>query len=405
MSGRNVANVSWGDHVEWGEGSSRLATAEDIARSVERWVTRDGARRIHFREHEYYRRYGRIVNGTWRSDLFESAPACDENDEILRRGHEAGIPVWLYVTVYDDLWLDTQWQWPWDPGTNWLGDYVRDHPQDVLVDRDGNERLWGVLDYNSDPARAYRVDVIQSLLGDRDWDGVFVCTRSQSRPAAHGDQFGYNEPSVDLYRRRLGADPRDERVDVDMDAWRHIRGEGLTRLLRDLRAMTWERGIGLGVGIPRAESMGPPIGNLALDWRRWADERLIDALVVGQISEICPSAWVHLWPEVEVEGYLADPVRGTGMRPLAEDLDARFGPACAAAGVELYLSRLHDHPHPEIEARLVDEHPLLTGIQYSTFRRDLGDAAAEMPWRRTLRWPEGRNAWDPERGLVRAEPP
>jgi hypothetical protein len=93
------------------------------------------------------------------------------------------------------------------------------------------------------------------------------------------------------------------------------------------------------------------------------------------------------------------------MRPLAEDLDERFGPACAAAGVELYLSRLHDHPDPEAERRLMDEHRDLAGIQYSTFRRDLGAAAAGMPWRRTLRWPDGLNAWDPERGLVRAEHP
>jgi hypothetical protein len=403
MDVRTIANVSWGDHVEWGEGSSRLATADDIARSVERWVTRDGARRIHFREHEYYRRHGRIVHGTWRNDLFESRSACDENAEILRRGHEAGLPVWLYVTIYDELWLDTDWAWPWDPGTNWLSDYVRDHPEDVLVDRAGQERLWGVLDYNADAARTYRVGVIEELLGDRDWDGVFVCTRSQSRPAAHGDQFGFNEPSARRYRERHGTDPRTQ--PFDLDAWRDVRGEGLTRLLRDLRVMTDARGIGLAVGMPRADVLGPPIGNLVLDWRGWAQERLVDALVIGQISEICPSAWVHLWPETPVEGHLADPVRGTGMRPLAVDLDEVFGPVCAETGTELYLSRLHDEPDPVVEAALLADHPQLAGIQYSTFRRDLGAEAARMPWRRTLQWPEGRNAWDPERGLVRAERP
>lgn len=398
-----IANVSWGDHVEWGEGSSRLATADDIARSVERWVARDGAGRIHFREHEYYRRYGRIVHGTWRSDLFESRSACDENAEMIRRGHEAGIPVWLYVTIYDELWLDTDWAWPWDPGTNWQSDYVRDHPEDVLVDRAGRERLWGVLDYNSEAARAYRVDVIRSLIGDGEWDGVFVCTRSQSRPAAHGDQFGFNDPSVRRYRDRHGSDPRADPIDIE--AWRDVRGAGLTQLLRDLRAMTDDRGVGLAVGIPRADVMGPPIGNLRLDWRSWARDRLVDALVIGQISEICPSAWIHLWPGSPVEGYLADPVRGTGMRPLDVDLGEVFGPVCAATGTQLYVSRLHDEPDADEETRIVDSYPAVTGIQYSTFRRDLGAAAAEMPWRRTLHWPDGLNAWDPARGLVRAERP
>ena len=403
MSGRNIANVSWGDHVEWGEGSAGLRSPDDFARSVERWVERDGAQRIHFREQEYYRRFGKVVHRTWRSDQFDHGPGFDENAEVLRRGQEAGLDVWLYVTIFDELWLDTDWYWPWDPGTNWLSDYVRDNPDEVLVDRQGRERLWGVLDYKSEAARAYRVEAIRTLLGEHEWDGLFVCTRSQSRPAAHGDQFGFNEPSIALYRERFGADPR--RDPFDVEAWRRVRGEGLTALLGDLRGLTRERGIALSVGIPRADVMGPPIGNLWLDWRGWADDRLVDALVIGQIAEICPSAWVHMWPEVEVDGYLADPVRGTGMRPLDEDIDERFGPAAAAAGVELYLSRLHDEPDPELEARLVDEHPALAGIQYSTFRRDLGADRALLPWARTLQWPDGRNAWDPERGLVRVERP
>ena len=403
MAGRNIANVSWGDHIEWGSDSARLASPDDFARSVERWVTRDNASRIHFREHEYYRRFGRVVNRTYRNTVFDEAPAFDENAEILRRGHEAGLPVYLYVTIFDELWLDSQWAWPWDPKSNWQSDYVRDHPEDVLVDRDGRERLWGVLDYNSAAARAFRVEAIRTLLGAHDWDGVFVCTRSQSRPAAHGDQFGFNEPSVALYRERFGSDPR--REPFDLDAWREVRGEGLTALLRDLRALTEEHGQALSIGIPRGDLMGPPIGNMALAWRTWVAEGLVDSLVIGQISEICPSAWVHLWPEAPVEGHLVDPIRFVGLRPLATDLNEVFGPACALADVELYLSRLHDHPNPTLEARLVDENPLLDGIQYSTFRRDLASAAAELPWRRTLQWPEGRNSWAPKRGLVRVELP
>ena len=401
--GLNIANVSWGDHLEWGAGSARLGTPDDFARSVERWVTRDGAGRIHFREQEYYRRHGRTLRPRPRDEIFLDRPGFDENAEIIRRGHQAGLPVYLYVTIFDESWLETDWAWPWDPTTNWLSDYVRDHPDDVLVDREGRERLWGVLDYNAPAAREYRVSVVRELLDEHDWDGLFVCTRSQSRPAAHGDQFGFNGPSLARYRERTGrdavADP------FDLDAWRAVRGEGPTALLRDLRTMTRERGKAMSVGIPRGDVMGPPIGNLALDWRGWARGRLVDSLVIGQISEICPSAWVHLWPEAPVSGHLLDPVRFVGLRPLADDLDAVFGPVMAAAGVELYLSRLHDHPDPAAEAALLAGHPLLAGIQYSTFRRDLGGDAASLPWRRTLQWPAGRNAWDPDRGLIRLELP
>ena len=401
--GRNIANVSWGDHLEWGEGSSRLGKPDDFARSVERWVERDGASRIHFREQEYYRRYGRVVHGSPRAEAFIDHLAFDENEEILRRGHEAGLPVYLYVTIFDELWLDTDWAWPWDPATNWQADYVRDHPDHVLLDRKGRDRLWGVLDYNEPEARAYRVSVIEDLLDEHDWDGLFVCTRSQSKPAAHGDQFGFNEASVALYRNEVGGDPRDG--SLDLDAWRRIRGRGLTTLIGDLRETTRRRSLPLSIGIPRGDYMGPPIGNLHLDWRSWLGDDLVDALVIGQISEICPSAWVWLWPGSEVDGQLLDPVRGTGLRPLAEDLDEVFGPVAGAVGKELFLSRLHDEPDQAAEARLVEEHPLLAGIQYSTFRRDLGPSAATLPWRRTLEWPDGPNSWDPDRGLVRLELP
>ena len=126
--------------------------------------------------------------------------------------------------------------------------------------------------------------------------------------------------------------------------------------------------------------------------------------MIGQISEICPSAWVHLWPEAPVEGYVFDPVRGVGIRPLDQDLDEVFGPACARAGVELFLSRLHDHPDPALEARSSRTSASSGNPVLDVPPRPRG-GRGRLPWRRTLRWPEGRNAWDPERGLVRLELP
>ena len=124
--------------------------------------------------------------------------------------------------------------------------------------REGRERLWGVLDYNAEEARAFRVQVIRELLEAHDWDGVFLCTRSQSKPARHGDQFGYNEPSLARYRARFGAeaDPRDPAA--DLDAWREVRGEGLTQLLRDVRALTDARGKAARDRHPARRRHGPP---------------------------------------------------------------------------------------------------------------------------------------------------
>ena len=111
---------------------------------------------------------------------------------------------------------------------------MRDHPEDVLVDREGRERLHGVLDYN---ARGAGVAGRASASCWAARMGRPVRLHAVAVPAGGAWRpFGFNE----LRRRPVsGANGRAIRATrVDLDAWRAVRGEGLTALLRDLRAMT-----------------------------------------------------------------------------------------------------------------------------------------------------------------------
>ena len=52
--------------------------------------------------------------------------------------------------------------------------------------------------------------------------------------------------------------------------------------MRDLHELTDERDMRLSIGIPRGDHMGPPIGNLHIDWGTWLGEGLLDSLVIGR---------------------------------------------------------------------------------------------------------------------------
>ena len=73
-------------------------------------------------------------------------------------------------------------------------------------------------------------------------------------------------------------------------------GEHLTGFLRELRHALQPRHRTLSIGVGARRRHGPPLGNMTLDWRTWARERLIDALIVNQNSSSAPSMWHQLWP-------------------------------------------------------------------------------------------------------------
>ena len=127
--------------------------------------------------------------------------------------------------------------------------------------------------------RRYTLDVIRKFSDAFPFDGVFLSVRSHSPPPDHADQFGFNEPIVREFERRYSKNIL--RQSFDLEAWRvcrrilhhaPARGTGAPRLSRAETLL----------GVPQGEHVGPPIGNMRIDWQRWVSERMVDELVVGR---------------------------------------------------------------------------------------------------------------------------
>jgi hypothetical protein len=179
-------------------------------------------------------------------------------------------------------------------------------------------------------------------------------------------------------RARHGVDILQQ--DFDLAAWRTLQGEFFTAFLRELRADLRQLGVGLSVGVPRGDIIGPPVGNWPLSWRTWAADGLIDALVIDQNSSQCPSMWHQLWPMHRGYGYLQNPLDDLHFPPLETMLRDDYGPVAQHTGIALYVARQW-HPRCAEDEAALRAAPGVTGLAFSTFRHDNPDVIARGDFR------------------------
>jgi hypothetical protein len=374
----NIASVSWPDHLVFGEDDGRLGSIDALARRMDRWQDELGATTLHWREVRTRRDHARTYAAPGNPHTQERRIREIEWDDfavVPRLAHERGMRAELYVSVLDE-------GRPLAPKrergrsyhnamhgqhVTWQTTFSRANPELTVTDRRGGVHQWGVLCFGYPEVRDHLRQRIREYVSEHEWDGVFLCLRTQARPAAFADQFGFNPPVVDAMRERHGADILTH--DFDLAAWRQVQGDFFTAFLRELRADLRSRGIGLSVGVPRGEIIGPPIGNWPIQWRTWAEEGLIDALIVDQNSSRCPSMWHELWPMHRGYGYLQNSLDELNVPPLRTMLRDEYGPMTARTGVACYVARQWRSRSPEEEAALCAE-PGVAGLVFSTFRHD-----------------------------------
>jgi len=381
----HIASVSWGDHLAFGEGDGRLATPDAVARRMARWRNELGATSLHWRV------FRRRITGR-----FEAAPGhvhpsqapdvtWSELDVVPRLARESGLTSWLYVSVFDEGWAlaapevravsyhnamhgrDVAWQ----------SAFSAAHPEWMERDANGVPQT-GVLALAWPEVRRHFVARFADWIRNSAFDGLFLCLRSQSKPASHGDAIGFPEPVRRRFLERHGVDIL--REDFDRQDWRDMRGEDLTALLRALREAMNGLGRRFAVGAPRGDVLGPPLGNMTLDWRTWLAEGLVDTLVVNQNSSRCPSMWHDLWPMHRGDGYVQNYLTGEGLPPLEVQLAAEYGPALAGTATRLYVARQWDERNEEREVELTAL-PGVNGLVFSTFRHDNPEAVRRNDWR------------------------
>ena len=272
----NIASVSWPDHLVFGEGDGRLATVDALARRMDRWREELGATTVHWREVRTRRDHARYYASPGNPRTHQRRIREIDWDDfavVPRLAHERGMRAELYVSVLDEgrpLPSRRERERSFHNAMHgqhvtWQSTFSRAHPEFAVVDRAGETRQWGVLCFGYPEVRQHFRDRIREYLHGYDWDGVFLCLRTQARPAIFADQFGFNAPVQEAMRERHGVDILHQ--DFDLDAWRTVNGEFFTTFLRELREDLRPRGTRLSVGVPRGDIIGPPVGNWPIAWR------------------------------------------------------------------------------------------------------------------------------------------
>ena len=378
--------LSWGD-VIWqhrGEGTAQLDTPEKVVEAARIWKDR-GVDRVLFRADDfrvllfhqikpsyrnaYIQEWLKTTKQAWEQRLLEVA---------VQAIHDQGMKVDMWITIFDEgcpehvLYSDSDF-------FSWQSNFTRENPQFLSADRSltANQRKyhWGVMEYAYPEVREYMLRVIRAFADPLDFDGVFLSVRTHSPPAEHADQFGYNEPIVKEYQRRYGRNIL--QASFDLEKWRELRGEYLTRFLVEVKEHLKKKGQTLSIGVAQGDYIGPPFGNMKLQWRRWVSEGIIDSLVVGHITNERAR-----YPNrtQRAMGYIQNQEEDMGLPPIEDAVRQSYGPLSKRSGAGLYLAprgfrMSFRHPAhgrgsqtPELRKSLVaafEKEPAVTGIVYS----------------------------------------
>jgi hypothetical protein len=384
----NALSVSWFDHLSFGEGDGRLDEPAKLERRLRAWRDELRVGALYWRMARA-RLPGRFFAARgYRHPSLTAALALSWNDfEVLPTlARDLGVEPWLYVSVFDEGWplappavrAQTYHNAMHGQHVAWQSDLTRAHPEWIAVDRAGRKRQWGVVSLAYPEARRAFIDRWMGLIAPTKFVGLFVCLRSQSRPADHGDQFGFNEPARAEFRMRHGTDVLTG--DLDIQAWRDLLGEYLSTLLGELRTALETIGRKVAVGAPRGDVVGPPLGNATLHWRDWVRSGLVDQLVIDQNSSQCPSMWHQLWPMHRGTGYLQNYLDGTGLPSLVEHVRSVYSPALKGSSTQLLLARQWCERSKRDEEELLAI-PGVAGLVFSSFRYDNPDAIRRGDWR------------------------
>jgi hypothetical protein len=384
---RNIVSVSWGDHLIFGESDGRLSTVAALERRMRNWKADLGAGIIHWRctrnriNGQYFQAKG--YRHSYRS--LTQAVQWDDFKEVTRLARQHGLKNFLYVTLFDE-------GWPLLPKkvrevsfhnkmhcqhVTWQSDFSRKNPQYAMVDRSLSRHQWGVLCLAYPEVRYHFIRRFKRLLGEGNFAGLFVCLRSQSRPADFADQFGFNQPVRNDFLKRYGRDIWNE--DFEMLRWQNLLGEYLTVFLADLKKSLKTSRVLLAVGVPRGNVLGPPLGNIALQWKTWIEKEMVDHLIIDQNSSNCPSMWHDLWPMHRGYGYRQNYLDGSNMNPLQDDLTLEYQPVFRDRPARLYLARQWQK-RSIVKEKALREHPVVQGFVFSSFRHDNPGPVRRNDW-------------------------
>ena len=226
------------------------------------------------------RLYARIWD--WWRDL--QYRKVGTNRIAVRAAHARGLEIWMAYGLFDN---------GSGPDVGFGGfpyaaeDRLRvEHPDWAPLNRFGTWRQGGPIELAYPEARRAMVDYLARYTLDGGYDGIAFLSYAENYSLRYEDEFGFNAPVVDEFRRRYGVDIR--REPFDRAAWARLRGEYVTAFLRELRAALHPAGKKIAVSVDGRDPHLPCLwnveggvrtaGRIHLDLETWVREGLVDEL-------------------------------------------------------------------------------------------------------------------------------
>ncbi|OHB57587.1 MAG: hypothetical protein A2Y07_06945 [Planctomycetes bacterium GWF2_50_10] len=250
----------------------------------------------------------------------------DEHIEktVCDTAHKKGMEIWGVASLGD-------WGSPADtPGFNdfpfnFESTLRLQHPEWVPVDKHGYRRQGGTIELAYPEARKAIIDLLVRLSREAGYDGVTFLTYVESFSMRFQDEFGYNEPIVNEFKKRYGIDIRTQPFTrfASKEDWYRLRGEYVTQFLRELKQAISPIKLGMIIN-PRAPH-SPDVwatlpqniftyGNVYFDIETWVQDGIVDELSVygnsarsTQIKTIRDCLWLTRGTKTKVSYITSSP--------------------------------------------------------------------------------------------------
>ena len=234
-------------------------------------------------------RYEASHHGPWLTYMDHLFADLDTGDHMIRAARERGMEVWGVASLFDHG-SHASIEYPnKGMGPFFTENKIRvEHPEWIPIDRAGIRRMSGPICFAYPGARKALVDLYVRLVEGKGYNGLTFHLYTENQGPRFDDEFGFNEPIVEEYRKRYGVDILTQ--DYDKQKLSDLRGEYLTQFFRELRAALTPLDVKVSVMIdaktpdlPQVWLAFPNImlsGRVGVDWRTYAREDLIDELFV-----------------------------------------------------------------------------------------------------------------------------
>ena len=229
---------------------------------------------------EQNRYYWRVWE--WWRDLQYRVVKC--NELAVKAAHQRGMEIWMAYGLFDS-------GSPADVG--FVGfpyaaeDKIRvEHPEWAPENKYGTWRQGGPIEFCYEGARKAMVEYLTKYVVQGNYDGIAFLSYAENYSQRYEDEFGYNQPIVDEFKKRYGVDIRTEAF--DKVAWSKLRGEYVTQFFRELHASLSKSGKKIAMSVDGEYPYWPcrwggkkgvrTAGKLWMDVETWVREGVIDEL-------------------------------------------------------------------------------------------------------------------------------